>query len=642
MIIPVYNVESFIRKCIDSVVNQTYKHLEIILVDDGSTDNSGAICDEYAARDARIVVVHQDNMGVGTARNKGLAIFKGAYLTFVDADDYVLKDYIEVLYRKICQYEADVSACCCTIVDLQGHANIRRLPQDSVFYSNNLDCLWLLETDQTLVTVWAKLYKATLFKQVKFEENVRCAEDNLLWMRLFLYLRTLVVINQSQYIHILRPNSLMSYDKFSDNVFEHHRVITLLKKEIETLYPQLSSFGEFLYWQSCFYVILGIYKYHQEDVYVTKINEIEKQLHSQWHQIYANPAFSTKCRLKFILAMVSPCILYRANQLYICVKASKYRLLNFAIRENSILLVRMAKEWLHKHVVQTLSHKLPYTLRNKLIALYYIGYWPNLQHPQTYVEKLLAYMRSDRLEQYARYVDKLAVRKYVADQVGVKYLTKVYGTYAHYAGIDFSKLPDEFYLKLNHGCHWNLPCTDKAKFIEDGEKNRNFLEQHLQENYAQKCGERQYAKIHPQIYAEELLELKETTGNIYRIYAFGGIPKFIQVSGNLPSKNNFVPSTFNNFYDCAWNLQPFVIGAFGDVQYDVSEPENLAEMLVVAQKLAMPFPFVRVDLYNIDGRIVFSELTFTPNSAHAPVVPKEWDSKLGNLWPTMNFIKDSV
>ena len=101
VIIPVYNVVSYLRECLDSVVKQTYAQLEIILIDDGSTDESGAICDYYASVDQRIRVLHQKNAGLGPARNAGLDICTGAYITFVDSDDFLALDMIELLYKKI-------------------------------------------------------------------------------------------------------------------------------------------------------------------------------------------------------------------------------------------------------------------------------------------------------------------------------------------------------------------------------------------------------------------------------------------------------------------------------------------------------------------------------------------------------------
>ncbi len=111
VIIPVYNVENDIRFCLDSVLNQTYKNLQIILVDDGSTDSSGDICDEYKNKDSRIQVIHKQNGGLSDARNKGLEIADGDYIAFLDSDDYIYKTFYEELYNLITKYDADISEC---------------------------------------------------------------------------------------------------------------------------------------------------------------------------------------------------------------------------------------------------------------------------------------------------------------------------------------------------------------------------------------------------------------------------------------------------------------------------------------------------------------------------------------------------
>ncbi|MBO5935009.1 MAG: glycosyltransferase family 2 protein [Clostridia bacterium] len=111
VILPVYNVEKCIQRCLDSVANQSYKNLEIILVDDGSTDNSGKICDEYQANDNRIKVIHKKNAGVSAARNTGLEQSTGEYYCFIDSDDNIAENYIEVLYNAIAEHDADISCC---------------------------------------------------------------------------------------------------------------------------------------------------------------------------------------------------------------------------------------------------------------------------------------------------------------------------------------------------------------------------------------------------------------------------------------------------------------------------------------------------------------------------------------------------
>ena len=111
IIVPVYNVEKYLERCLDSLINQTLKDIEIILVDDGSTDDSGNICDKYAKKDKRIKVIHKENGGLSDARNIGLSIANGRYLQFVDSDDFIHKQMIEILYNTIINNNADISIC---------------------------------------------------------------------------------------------------------------------------------------------------------------------------------------------------------------------------------------------------------------------------------------------------------------------------------------------------------------------------------------------------------------------------------------------------------------------------------------------------------------------------------------------------
>ncbi len=111
IIVPVYNVERYMERCLDAVVKQTYKNLEVILVDDGSEDRSGSICDRYASEDARFKVVHHQNGGLSAARNTGIKKATGEYITFIDPDDSITEDYIEYLYNLINKHEADLAIC---------------------------------------------------------------------------------------------------------------------------------------------------------------------------------------------------------------------------------------------------------------------------------------------------------------------------------------------------------------------------------------------------------------------------------------------------------------------------------------------------------------------------------------------------
>ena len=115
IVVPVYNVSQYLERCIQSVIYQTYENLDIILIDDGSTDNSGLICDKYAKIDKRIRVLHQQNSGLSAARNAGIEIAKGKYITFIDSDDYVDSDYVSFLYDLIKRTGCSLEICSHTV-----------------------------------------------------------------------------------------------------------------------------------------------------------------------------------------------------------------------------------------------------------------------------------------------------------------------------------------------------------------------------------------------------------------------------------------------------------------------------------------------------------------------------------------------
>lgn len=170
VIIPVYKVEKYLDECIQSVINQTYKNLEIILVDDGSPDNCGKICDEYAKKDNRIKVIHKENGGLSSARNAGLDIARGEYISFIDSDDYVSKDFIKNM--SIQMANADLIIC--------GMKNVYKEDEkcdekENVVIKN--ETLTFIEANQKLikpkneiyVTACNKLYRRELFDNLRFE-----------------------------------------------------------------------------------------------------------------------------------------------------------------------------------------------------------------------------------------------------------------------------------------------------------------------------------------------------------------------------------------------------------------------------------------------------------------------------------------
>ena len=208
LIIPVYKVEKYLEKCIQSVINQTYENLQIILVDDGSPDNCGKICDEYAKKDHRIEVIHKSNGGLSDARNKGLEIAKGEYIGFVDSDDYIEADMYEVLYNLLKQYNADVSICNFYTVS-QGKISIKNADNGINEY-NRIEILKEILLDKNIQSyAWNKLYKKELFDEIKYPIGKKY-EDIGTTFYLLEKCNKVVVTGKSEYYYINRQDSIVN------------------------------------------------------------------------------------------------------------------------------------------------------------------------------------------------------------------------------------------------------------------------------------------------------------------------------------------------------------------------------------------------------------------------------------------------
>lgn len=169
VIVPIYNVELYLANCINSILRQTYEKFELLLIDDGSTDNSGNICDDFADHDTRCKTIHQKNLGEAGARNTGLDIAKGEYIAFIDADDYVHPQYLEILYKMICENKCEIS-----VVEYENVQNMYYEISYGIKKCYNTKSLWqkkLIEelfSKTSFMTVWGKLYKRELLHEVRF------------------------------------------------------------------------------------------------------------------------------------------------------------------------------------------------------------------------------------------------------------------------------------------------------------------------------------------------------------------------------------------------------------------------------------------------------------------------------------------
>jgi len=208
IIVPIYNVEDYLVDCLENIVNQTYKNLEIILVDDGSPDNCGNICDEYAKKDNRIKVIHKENGGLSSARNVGLDIATGEYISFIDSDDFVSKDFIEKLYNLCKKNGAEIAECnFLKFVDKIEKSNIN--PKIESYSSIEMQKrIYSNEYIRTIV-VWNKLYKKCIYETLRFPIG-KINEDEFTTYKAFGNTSEKIVItNEVLYYYRYNENSIM-------------------------------------------------------------------------------------------------------------------------------------------------------------------------------------------------------------------------------------------------------------------------------------------------------------------------------------------------------------------------------------------------------------------------------------------------
>lgn len=300
------------------------------------------------------------------------------------------------------------------------------------------------------------------------------------------------------------------------------------------------------------------------------------------------------------------------------------KIIKYIKKPSNVLLYLMNKnffKWIPDEKYITIKYKLE--MNQKL----------NLKEPKTFNEKLQWLKLYDRNPEYTKMVDKYEAKKYVADIIGQEYIISTLGVWDKFEDIEFDKLPKQFVLKPTHTSGNVFICKDKEKI--NYKQLRKMINKWLKRDYYLVHREWPYKNIKPKIIAEQYMvddsgmKLKD-----YKFFCFNGIAQTILVCSN---RNGSFKNT--NFYDINWNLQPFTREKHKNSNEQIKKPKNLDEMITVAEKLSKDIPFVRVDLYEINGKVYFGELTFYPSSGFEGFEPEEWDKKLGDMLelPTKNI-----
>lgn len=312
VIVPVYNVGNYLARCIESIIQQTYKNLEVILVDDGSTDDSSEICDRYEKKDERIQVIHKRNGGLSSARNAGIEIAAGEYLTFVDSDDWILSHHIESLYNllhdtgllmAICQSqkihsEAEASS----IPNISGH---KLLAKETVMYEALTQYKWW--------SAWDKLYHRSLFDEIRFPIG-RINEDYAIIFYLFDKCNQIAVGKQITYCYFERLGSITTSGFNSSKFAEYVNAIEVLDF-FKSKYPSLAAPAENILISTCLKLLSNIAK-AKDDEYEKWRQMLLKTVRGSFSSWIRNPYLMLKQKILLMPACVNFGLFKLTNEIY--------------------------------------------------------------------------------------------------------------------------------------------------------------------------------------------------------------------------------------------------------------------------------------------------------------------------------------
>ena len=315
IIVPIYNVEKYLKECIESIINQTYKNIEIILVDDGSPDNCGIICDEYSQKDKRIIVIHKENGGLSDARNKGIDIAKGDYLTFIDSDDFVNIDYIEKLYNSIKLNNTKLAQCGISKVN-ENNEIIERLNYDENYIKTSHEILNELYGKHLIenVVVWNKMYAKELFRNIRFPVG-KIHEDEFTTYKIFYSVDRISLLSDCLYNYRQTNESIIGkkFNKKRLNLldaleermdfFKNRNEIDLYEKTLKFYIEQLRLY------------------YIKVKKYIENSKEIQQDIKQKYKIEYKK---FVKIKSKKTKEILKAKIFYSNSNLYYYIKKNKY------------------------------------------------------------------------------------------------------------------------------------------------------------------------------------------------------------------------------------------------------------------------------------------------------------------------------
>ncbi|WP_281324271.1 glycosyltransferase family 2 protein [Flavobacterium sp. IMCC34518] len=235
IVVPVYNVEKYLCRCIESILSQTYKYYELILVDDGSPDGCPSICDSYEKKHENIIVIHKKNSGLSAARNSGIEIAKGKYIAFIDSDDYVHESFLEVLKNSM--IENNVLMSMCYYRKVYDSLRVEISDSKNIIVANDLEAMDMLLNDQSRCSAWGKLYDIDLFKNVRFPVG-KIMEDMFVMPTIFEKAKFVAITSQDLYFYNQEGESI-TRSVFNYKKLDMVEAASFWRKHTSLHYPEL-------------------------------------------------------------------------------------------------------------------------------------------------------------------------------------------------------------------------------------------------------------------------------------------------------------------------------------------------------------------------------------------------------------------
>lgn len=299
IIIPVYKVEAYLSECLDSVIKQTYQNLEIILVDDGSPDKCGEICDQYAQRDSRIRVLHKENAGVARARNDGIEIATGEYISFIDSDDWIAENTYETLYKGLKEADADCAVGgCVTVLDKDGVLKYQKGTR------KGLGCMSAEEAMKGVLlrgsAIWNRLFKKEVFLNIRFPLD-RINDDEVVALHSYAECKKIVFLDADTYYYRIRSNSITT-SKFSlrkvDCYYNSIDNLEFVKK----VCPELIPCGEYKYIVSMLYCYVNLIRLKKTEEVKLVLHRLKRDIKTNRKLALKNPYITLPLKVLMILS----------------------------------------------------------------------------------------------------------------------------------------------------------------------------------------------------------------------------------------------------------------------------------------------------------------------------------------------------